>query len=127
MTCQLNQALPLPCCLKSISIGKLVAGPKTGIWVMLENLSTGHVTALQTNTDGAGQVDLDLATPDIEFPVDQPYEIWVQESLSAIRSRMNFYVNGDTSTPYAFVRTRFEALKGAAANVEVLIGKIQFL
>lgn len=127
MTCKTNQALPIPCCVKAISIGKLVAGPKTGIWVMLQNLTTGHVTTLQMNTDGSGLVEVDLATPGIEFPVDQPYEIWIQDSLASIGKCLTFYVDGDTSTPYEFVRTRFEALKGATANVEVLIGKIQFL
>lgn len=126
MTCEINQALPLPCCLKSITIGKLVAGAKTGIYVMFENLATGHVTALQTNTDGTGNVTIDLATGEVEFPVGQPYEIWIQESLAVIGSRMNYYVNGDEATSYASVRTRFEALKGAEANVEVLTGKIQF-
>lgn len=114
MTCEINQANPLPCCAKSIKIGTLAAA-KTGIYIFFLNLATNRKIYRQLNTEADGTIIVD--TSDINFPTDQPYEIYLRESITHA-DRLPFTVDG---TEYQFVRTRFDAINTfAGAEAEIL-------
>ncbi len=104
MTCQTNQAAPLPCCAKSIKLGK-IAEAKTGIYVFLQNLTTEKKIYRQLNTESDGTVIID--TSDINFPTDQPFEIYLREGIT-YATRLKFTVG--SSDELEFIRTRFEPI-----------------
>lgn len=101
MTCTLNTAKPLQCCGDTILLGSLDEAA-TGLYAIFLNVTTGHKTEIGFDTDGDGNIIINVS--ETEFPTNQPYEIWIQESLGD-PTRLPFTVN---ETEYTSVLTRFE-------------------
>ena len=118
MTCEINQAAPLPCCASSLKIGKF-ATAKSGAYAIFKNLATDNQIVKQFNSEGDGSIVIDVS--DISFPTDQPYQIYFQNK-SGYQDMIPFTVGG--SSEMLFIRTLFfMTQKADGSEFEIIQGE----
>jgi hypothetical protein len=118
MTCEIFKIYPLPCCSKTLKIGKFSAA-RSNVYAIFTNLTTNNQIVKQFNTDGSGNIVIDVT--DINFPTDQPYQIYFEGIAGYYSTDDKFSIDGSDPMPY--VLTRFEKKVNAdGSEFEIIQG-----